>query len=185
MRKRVAENGGGVDAYVGDVEGESKQESRLISDHILLLQNSLQHYEYILSHCQPAYISHLNLGFKIAKGRSDKAILALSTVAIGVLPMQLVVSEYTIYRVFLVSWTAGFGMNVHVPHNGDPDNGHLETDGSTAPLNWFAGITVFLFFVTCGVVFTVRWWRWVARVKWAKLRGESVPSTWDGFWGLR
>ena len=65
----------------------------LTPDHILLLQNSLYHYEYILSHCQPAYISQLNFSFKVAKGRSDQAIMALSVVAIGILPMQLVTSK--------------------------------------------------------------------------------------------
>ena len=64
-----------------------------IIDHVLLLQTSLYHYEYILSHCQPAYLSHLSVSFTFARGRTDQAVLALSTVAIGILPMQFVVGK--------------------------------------------------------------------------------------------
>ena len=78
-----------------------------------------------------------------------------------------------------------FGMNVRVPHNGDPDNSHDETDGSPAPLNWFIGIVIGMLLLTFTMAFIIRWWRWSARVKWAKKRAESVPSVWDGFWGFR
>jgi hypothetical protein len=78
-----------------------------------------------------------------------------------------------------------FGTNVKPPHNGDPDNWHDHTDGTKAPLNWFAGILAFLILVSCCIATTVRWWRWSARVKWTKRRGEPLPSTWDGFWGFR
>jgi magnesium transporter len=64
-------------------------------DHILLLQTSLYHYEYILSHCQPAYLSHLSVAFSLAKGGTDKAILALSVVSIGVLPMQVLIGKFS------------------------------------------------------------------------------------------
>jgi len=100
MRKRLAEQSKGFDAYIGDVEGESMGRCgglALTADHILLLQNSLMHYEYILSHCQPAYLSHLSVSFGMSKGRSDQAILALSTVAIGILPMQLIVCELSLF----------------------------------------------------------------------------------------
>ena len=62
-------------------------------DHILLLQTSLNHYEYILSHCQPAYLSHLSVSFSFARGGVDRGILALSTVTISMLPMQFVIGK--------------------------------------------------------------------------------------------
>ena len=186
MRKRVAEfgSGQGVDVYIGDVEGERLRPgggTLLTTDHILLLQNSLLHYEYILSHCQPAYLSHLNLSFKIAKGRSDHAILALSTVAVGVLPLQLVTSEGPAYGFRSGCSLAGFfGTNVQVAGGRD-----LTPPGAPYHLYWFAGIVIFMFFVICGLVAILRWWRWAARVKRTKKRGADVPSTWDGYWGFR
>lgn len=67
----------------------------LTIDHILLLETSLFHYEYILSHCQPAYLSHLNVGFSFVRGKRDRAILALSTVTISILPMQFITCKST------------------------------------------------------------------------------------------
>lgn len=64
------------------------------ADHILLLQTSLMHYEYILSHCQPAYLSHLQVSFHITRGGIAKHILALSVVTISILPMQFVTSKF-------------------------------------------------------------------------------------------
>lgn len=64
-----------------------------LSDHILLMQTSLNHYEYILSHCQPAYLSHLNLAFSFTRGNISRSILALSTVTISILPMQFITGE--------------------------------------------------------------------------------------------
>ena len=82
LRKRAKESGGGVEAYIGDVE-----------DHVLLLQTSLNHYEAMLSHCQPAYLSYLKVSFSFARGGTDQAILALSTVSISILPMMLIIGE--------------------------------------------------------------------------------------------
>ncbi|ORY26334.1 hypothetical protein BCR39DRAFT_498322 [Naematelia encephala] len=158
LRKRARDGGSSaVDAYMGDVE-----------DHILLLQTSLFHYEYMLAHCQPAYLSHLSVSFTLAKGGTDKAILALSTVTISVLPMQFICGL--------------FSMNIRIPHNGDRYT-HLEPDGSLSPFNYFAGIVIGIFLVACGMVTLIRYWRWLARVKWAGLRGETVPRPWDGYWG--
>ena len=79
---------------------------------------------------------------------------------------------------------AAFGMNVHAPHNGDAET-HKNADGSRGRFTWFAGICVFMFIVTCGLVFTIRYWRWAARKKFGRKRGEALPSNWDGFWGLQ
>lgn len=65
------------------------------ADHILLLQTSLVHYDYILSHCQPAFLSHLSVSAHKARGGTDIAVLALSTVTVSVLPMQVVIGEST------------------------------------------------------------------------------------------
>ncbi|OWZ60459.1 cation transporter [Cryptococcus neoformans c45] len=161
LRKRAKEEGGTVEAYIGDVE-----------DHILLLQNSLYHYEYILSHCQPAYLSHLNVSFAVTKGRTDQAILALSVVAISILPMQFI--------------TGLFSMNVYVPHNGwihCPTDTLCEPDGSMSPFNYFAAIVIGIALVACCMVSVIRWWRWDARKKFGRLRGVELPNAWDGFWG--
>ncbi|WRT66670.1 uncharacterized protein IL334_003630 [Kwoniella shivajii] len=159
LRKRSREEGTTMEAYIGDVE-----------DHILLLQTSLYHYEYILSHCQPAYLSHLNVSFSFARGGTDKAILALSTVTISVLPMQFVLSL--------------FSMNANVPHNGDADaDSHEEANGSQSPFGYFAGIVIAIFLVACVMVTVIRYWRWLARKKWSSLRGAELPEFWQGFWG--
>ncbi|WWC94542.1 hypothetical protein V866_001388 [Kwoniella sp. B9012] len=161
LRKRAREQGATMEAYIGDVE-----------DHILLLQTSLYHYEYILSHCQPAYLSHLNVSFSFARGGTDQAILALSTVTISILPMQFILSL--------------FSMNVNVPHNGDPDmNAHEHDDGTPSPYGYFAGIVIAIFLIACVMVMIIRYWRWLARKKWSRLRGADVPDFWEGFWGWR
>lgn len=72
-----------VEAYLSDVH-----------DHILLLQTSLYHYEYILANCQPAYISYLQVTGSTSRGDISSLILALSTVSIGILPMQFVLGKY-------------------------------------------------------------------------------------------
>lgn len=148
---------GDDEAYLSDV-----------ADHILLLQTSLYHYEYILAHCQPAYLSYLNVSGAQSRGGTDMLILALSTVSMGILPMQLI--------------TGLFSMNARVPCNGDWEN-KANALGEPAGYGWFAGICVAVFFVACVLVFVIRWWRWVARKRWTRLRGGELPAFWDGFWG--
>ncbi|KAK8864684.1 hypothetical protein IAR55_001936 [Kwoniella newhampshirensis] len=159
LRKRAMEEAGTVEAYIGDVE-----------DHILLLQTSLYHYEYILGHCQPAYLSHLNVSFSYARGGTDQAILALSVVAFSVLPMQFILGL--------------FSMNVHVPQNGVAGSHlHEEPDGSQSPFGYFGGIVIAIFLVACGMVMIIRYWRWLARKKWGRTRGVDIPQFWEAFWG--
>ncbi|TFY82653.1 hypothetical protein EWM64_g1359 [Hericium alpestre] len=71
-----------VAIYMGDVQ-----------DHILTLQQALSHYERTLSQSHPTHL--LNLRVTVLRGRSssDKAILILTTVTIGVLPQQTVIGE--------------------------------------------------------------------------------------------
>ncbi|KAI0756922.1 hypothetical protein C8Q80DRAFT_1333657 [Daedaleopsis nitida] len=85
-----------VFVYMGDVQ-----------DHILTLQQSLAHYERMLSQSHPAYLSHLRLSVSKAKSGSDKAIVSLTVVSLGVLCVQTLI---------------GLGsMNCEVPNN-DEDN---------------------------------------------------------------
>ncbi|ODN95364.1 hypothetical protein L198_04760 [Cryptococcus wingfieldii CBS 7118] len=159
LRKRARNEDNNVEAYIGDVE-----------DHILLLQTSLLHYEYILSHCQPAYLSHLRISLAFTRGRISQSILALSTVAISVLPMQFI--------------TSLFSINVNTPHNGDNESDTLkEPDGSMSPFNYFGCIVVAIFLVACAMVTIIRYWRWLARKKNGRERGVAVPEFWDGYWG--
>lgn len=165
LLKRTRDSADDVEAYLSDVH-----------DHILLLQTSLYHYEYILSHCQPAYLSYLQVSGTLSRGGTDKLILALSTVTIGILPMQLVLGL--------------FSMNVSAPNNGmsDPPDGieeHRQPDGSLAPFNWFIIIVFVIVLIALGVLGIIRYWRWLARKKWTKRRGGQLPGEWDGFWGWR
>lgn len=60
------------------------------TDHILSMQSTLLHYEQILSQAQPAYVSQLRVSLAVTRGVTDKAILSLSVVSIGILPMQFI-----------------------------------------------------------------------------------------------
>ncbi|ORX35589.1 hypothetical protein BD324DRAFT_630759 [Kockovaella imperatae] len=161
LRKRAVEIGDGVEAYIGDVE-----------DHILLLQNSLFHAEYILAGAQPAYMAYLSVASKIARGETDDGVLGLSVVAIGILLPMLVIGCCS--------------MNVSLPHNGEYQgvlNNHIEPNGGIAPFNYFYGVCSAVVLLSCVVVILIRYWRWQARVKRAHMRGADLPPTWRGFWG--
>jgi magnesium transporter len=106
LRKRAGTKGGEVAVYISDVQGESYRLRLPVSaltssavDHIIMLQTSLLHYEYILAHCQPAYMAHLQVTFAIARSGTSDLILALSIVAIGILPLQLLTSRSLQLRV--------------------------------------------------------------------------------------
>lgn len=88
LLKRASDN-----ARLGLASSDHEAYLSDVHDHILLLQTSLYHYEYILSHCQPAYLSYLSVSSSFAKGGTDRLILALSTVSIGILPMQFVIGK--------------------------------------------------------------------------------------------
>ena len=112
-----------------------------ITDHILLLQTSLYHYEYILAHCQPAYLSHVRWSYNITRRLISKKILVLSTVTVTILPLQTV--------------TGIFSMNVRIPRNGDAE--HFLPDGVTrAGFSWFGAIVAIVFTVICVMCGLVR-----------------------------
>lgn len=146
LKKRADKGDAEVIAYIGDVQ-----------DHIMMLQSSLSHYEYILSHCQPAYMSHLGVTSTVARGSTDELILALSCVTIGILPMQVLVGL--------------FSMNLRIPQNGDPTDRayHKEPDGSQSPFNFFYSIVGGVVLIGIGIWVLVRFWRWQAKVKWGRI----------------
>lgn len=155
LKRRAKDGDAEVVAYIGDVQ-----------DHIIMLQTSLNHYEYILSHCQPAYLSQLGMTAHVVRGDTDKMILALSCVTIGILPMQCLVGL--------------FSMNVRVPQNGDPtSHNHKESDGSQSPFNFFYSIVAGTVLIATGVFLLVRYWRWQAKQKWGRinaLRAAQLES---------
>ena len=61
------------------------------SDHILSLQQSLGHYEHMLSQSHPTYLMNLRVTISRARASSDGAILILTIVSIGVLPLQILI----------------------------------------------------------------------------------------------
>jgi Mg2+ and Co2+ transporter CorA len=67
--------------------------TELRSDHILALENSLSHYERMLSQSHPLYVSHIRTTVAISKGGSDKALIFLSAVSIGVLCIQTLIGK--------------------------------------------------------------------------------------------
>ncbi|KAH9950389.1 hypothetical protein B0H21DRAFT_723239 [Amylocystis lapponica] len=66
--------------YMGDVQ-----------DHIITLQQSLAHYERVLSQSHPTYLSHLRLTVSKAQAGTDRAFVTLSTVSLGVLCVQTLI----------------------------------------------------------------------------------------------
>lgn len=102
----VSGTGGDLDWGGNGVNGEIAAYMGDVQDHIIFLQQSLAHYERILGHSHPAYISHLRISFSQARGGVDKAIVGLTAVSVMVLCMQGVIGV--------------FSMNVHVPMNAIP-----------------------------------------------------------------
>lgn len=80
IRKRL-HGQGEVAIYLGDV-----------LDHIISLHQALVHYERMLSHSHPAYLSHLRLSLTQAKGAIDGMLIPLSLVSILVVSCQILVS---------------------------------------------------------------------------------------------
>jgi magnesium transporter len=56
------------------------------TDHLLTLQQSLAHYERMLSQSHPTYIQNLNVDFLQARANGDHAAFALAVVTMMMLP---------------------------------------------------------------------------------------------------
>lgn len=120
--------------YIGDVQ-----------DHILTLQQSLHHYEHMLSDSHPAYLTQLQLRFAKTKEHTDKAILMLTLISIGILCAQIPI--------------ALFSQNVKIPKNGV----HQHPPG---PFNYFAMVILLLFGIEAVFLATVRrWWNQAKRTR--------------------
>ncbi|EMD42062.1 hypothetical protein CERSUDRAFT_110608 [Gelatoporia subvermispora B] len=112
--------------YMGDVQ-----------DHILTLQQSLAHYERMLSQSHPNYLSHLRLSVRKAQSGTDKAIVTLTTVSLGVLCVQTVIGVNS--------------MNTTLPHN------------DLAGTNYSAFFIVIAISIAVTIIYgaLVRWW-WIS-----------------------
>lgn len=122
-----------LDIYWGDVQ-----------DHIVTMHHSLVHYERILSHSHPAYLSHLRWSLSNGKGGIDRAILTLTSVTITCFAIQLCLS--------LMS------MNVNVPHNRRPQDVPEDEDLPPGHFYAFGGVLAFVSFVVIGIVSLIRYW---------------------------
>ncbi|CCO29396.1 Putative metal ion transporter C17A12,14 [Rhizoctonia solani AG-1 IB] len=137
LRKRLQGGAGGaVDWDEGDMARGQEVGIYLgdVQDHILTMQQSLNHYERILSHDHPAYIAHLRLLLSEAKGGKDKMILILSVIIFTVPAMQFPIGLG--------------GMNVNVPTQ----------DGTPYYTYFFIWLAV-----TLGVMLAILllvWWWW-------------------------
>jgi len=130
-----------VSIYLGDIH-----------DHILTLQQSLAHYERMLSHSHPTYLSHLRVSLSQAKGGMDKALLMLSVISVSVVAMQLL--------------TGIFSVNLgSIPRN----TRHIAPDfPPPGPFNVFAAIVAGVVLVGAIIIFMVRYWWQHAKRKYAR-----------------
>ncbi|KAK0506491.1 hypothetical protein EDD18DRAFT_1123644 [Armillaria luteobubalina] len=111
--------------YMGDIQ-----------DHILTLQHALAHYERMLSQSHPIYLSQLRTSVALTKSGTDKALIVLTVVSIGVLCIQALIGLLSV--------------NVTIPRNGlTPDY----------PYNAF-GIVIALSLVIIYIYLATvrRWW---------------------------
>ncbi|TFY72859.1 hypothetical protein EVG20_g140 [Dentipellis fragilis] len=123
IRKRLLTPGG----EYGQVDGGQEDHELAIymgdvQDHIITLQQSLAHYERMLSQSHPTHLSNLRVAVLRGRSNSDKAIMILSTVTVAVLPAQ------TFTGGFSSTWDSNgklttvpglFSLNITVPSNGD------------------------------------------------------------------
>ncbi|KIJ21792.1 hypothetical protein PAXINDRAFT_95290 [Paxillus involutus ATCC 200175] len=127
--------------YMGDVQ-----------DHILTLQQALNHYEHLLSESHPAYLSQLRLSVSRGKKGTDKAMFMLSLVSLGALVPGPIIGL--------------FSMNVHSPRN------TIDPPTPSGPYYyWFGIVLVLVLLLQCAFLSLVRYW-WVG----AKRRRNSKLS---------
>jgi magnesium transporter len=74
-----------VAMYMGDVQ-----------DHILTLQNSLDHYERMLSQSHPTYLQQLRTEVGKTKSGADKALVYLSVVSMAVVCIQTIIGIFSL-----------------------------------------------------------------------------------------
>ncbi|KAF9237322.1 hypothetical protein BU15DRAFT_48851 [Melanogaster broomeanus] len=126
--------------YMGDVQ-----------DHILTLQQALNHYERLLSESHPAYLSQLRLSASRAKKGIDEAMQMLSLVSMGALvPVPIL---------------GLFSMNIHIPRN------TINPPVPSGSYYWFGIVIVLVLLLECSFLYLVRYWGVQA-----KRRGNSKLS---------
>ncbi|KAA1471535.1 hypothetical protein DENSPDRAFT_776779 [Dentipellis sp. KUC8613] len=135
IRKRLLTPGG----EYGQVDGGQEDHELAIymgdvQDHIITLQQSLAHYERMLSQSHPTHLSNLRVTVLRGRSNSDKAIMILSIVTVAVLPAQTFIGL--------------FSLNITVPSNGDV---HFYV---------FGIVIVACAAILCAYFSVVRWW-WV------------------------
>lgn len=123
------------------------------------MQQSLVFYDAILAHDHPAYLSLLRFSLVGAKRGTDMALVKLYIVTLTFLPINI--------------WTSMFGMNVNVPHNGNPDFDHNFADGSKAPHNLFIIVALGSLVVAAAVWLGV-WLIFRSSRRQAKRRGPAM-----------
>lgn len=118
--------------YMGDVQ-----------DHILTLQQSLHHYEHMLSDSHPAYLTQLRTRVAKTHEYADKAILTLTLISIGILCAQVPIGL--------------FSLNLKIPKNSVQPPG---------PFNYFIMVILLLFGIEAVFLATVRhWWNQAKRTR--------------------
>jgi magnesium transporter len=65
-----------------------------VVDHILALQQSLAHYERMLSESHPVYLQNLYIDLLHARAKTDFAMFVLTVIVVVDLPPQVVVGTY-------------------------------------------------------------------------------------------
>ena len=66
-------------------------------DHILTLQHALAHYERMLSQSHPTYILQLRASIATTKSDTDKAIMMLSILSLGILFSQVLTGMFVFH----------------------------------------------------------------------------------------
>jgi magnesium transporter len=65
-----------------------------VVDHILTLQQSLAHYELMLSESHPMYLQNLNFDLLRARAKGDYAMFVLALVTVMVVPPSVFIGTY-------------------------------------------------------------------------------------------
>lgn len=90
-----------VFVYMGDVQGSHHLYVSLVqflttdSDHIITLQQALAHFERTLNQSHPTHLAQLRLSVNKAKSGTDKAIVSLTVISLGVLCVQTLLGKFT------------------------------------------------------------------------------------------
>ncbi|KAH7925205.1 hypothetical protein BV22DRAFT_1195365 [Leucogyrophana mollusca] len=106
-----------------------------VQDHIITLQQALSHYERTLSDSHPAYLFQLRMNVSTAKSGTDKSVMMLTVISLGVVCIQVVIGI--------------FSMNVTIPANSIVPPG---------PYYWFGIVIVLSVLVECCFLGLVRYW---------------------------